>query len=116
MKKFLHNPLFYKDFKNARWISLAILLYLIRYKFLILTQHFNSLKISLIEAIKSDPKSVLDLKENLAHWFKSDLLKSDQDTIIITILILFLLTLLFRYERNSATFSLPLPCLLKEKK
>ncbi|RXI56571.1 hypothetical protein DP131_07095 [Clostridium tetani] len=105
MKKFLHNPLFYKDFKNARWISLAILLYLIRYKFLILTQHFNSLKISLIEAIKSDSKSVLGLKENLAHWFKSDLLKSDQDTIIITILILFLLTLLFRYERNSATFS-----------
>ena len=105
MKKFLRNPLFYKDWRSAKWISLILLLYLIKFKFLILTNHFNGLKIALIKATKSDPKIVLGLKENLIGWFKNDLLKPYQDTIIITILILFLLMLLFKDERNSSTFS-----------
>lgn len=105
MKKFLHNPLFYKDFKSARWISLIMLLYLIKFKLLIFSPILNVIKSTITDFTDISPGNMTPFKADMAYWFRNNLLYSAQDIIVITIFVVILLIVLFKNERNNSTYS-----------
>lgn len=109
MKSFVNKALFYKEWKNAKWITLMMIINTILFKFLSIIDELNY-----ISELKS--KGVKLNTPSLIHWFNNSL-KSDLSSSItninngyyfsiMTLATILLVIILFRSEKNNNTYSL----------
>lgn len=111
MKNLWHNPLFYKEWRNAKWISLLILLDIIVFKIISITSsltHLKSYKQSVLENAAEYPNyRIMDYNLYEKYWFNKSLNESAELWIFgVIILTIVLAIILFQNERNGSTYSL----------
>ncbi|WP_341458681.1 ABC-2 transporter permease [Clostridium tetanomorphum] len=100
----------YKEWRNAKWISLLILLDLIIFKIINVTSSLNNLKSykqSILErAAEHSNYSIMNYNLYKKYWFNNSLNEFEPWIFGVIILTIVLAIILFQSERNGSTYSL----------